>query len=71
MELGDVPLEEPFDWKDEEADRERAYGGRAAARRNVHCECGHPASSHEGDEFGFCLVCDCNHYRPAIRSVTH
>lgn len=48
---------------------DRAYGGGAAARRNVKCECGHDSGHHEGDEYGFCLVCDCNHYRPIVRAT--
>ena len=44
------------------------YGGSPQARRGVMCECCHTPSYHEGDEYGFCLVCDCNYYRPTIRS---
>lgn len=46
-----------------------AYGGTAAARNDVICECKHAAHDHEGDEYGFCLACECNHYRPAIRAT--
>jgi hypothetical protein len=34
------------------------------------CECGHRADEHEGDEYGFCLACDCNHYRPVVKSAS-
>ena len=47
----------------------KAYGGGAAFHRHVDCECGHGTNVHEGDEYGFCLVCDCNHYRPVIRAA--
>lgn len=47
----------------------RAYGGGAAFHRHVNCECGHATNVHEGDEYGFCLACDCNHYRPVIRAL--
>lgn len=50
--------------------QEKAYGGTAAARRGVMCQCGHPTHHHEGDEYGFCLACDCNHYRPVIAAVS-
>ena len=48
---------------------ERAYGGGAAFHRHTDCECGHGTNVHEGDEYGFCLACDCNHYRPVIKAV--
>ena len=51
------------------SETQKAYGGTAAARRDVECECQHPASNHEGDEYGFCLACECNHYRPVVRSA--
>ena len=69
VELGDSMMEEPYDWEGNMAAHEKAYGGTAAARRNVQCECGHDSGHHEGDEYGFCLVCACNHYRPVVKAV--
>jgi len=48
---------------------DRAYHGTVAFHRHVNCECGHGTDVHEGDEYGFCLVCDCSHYRPVVRAM--